>query len=148
MKLTRPGSQVEVSAGGLVMSAENPELVALISHRNRGGKADWVIPKGHVERGEDLAQTAVREVAEETGILAEVVEKLGEITYTFKIGPQRIKKTVHHYLLRQVGGELSGEHDPAGEVLDAQWFPLSEVENVLAHENERRVAQQALERLS
>lgn len=148
MNSSRPRPQVEVSAGGLVLSRTDPELVALISHKNRGGRADWCIPKGHVEAGEDLAQTAIREIGEETGIEAEVVEKLGEITYSFKIGPQRIKKTVHHFLLRQTGGELSAEMDPTGEVIEAKWFKLSELEGVLAHENERRVAQRALEILS
>lgn len=147
MNATRPRPQVEVSAGGLVQSLTDPELVALISHKNRGGRADWCIPKGHVEAGEDLAQTAVREIGEETGIAAEVVEKLGEISYSFKIGPQRIKKTVHHFLLRQTGGELSSEMDPTGEVIEAKWFKLSDLESVLAHENERKVAQRALELL-
>jgi len=148
MNSSRPRPQLEVSAGGLVQSDSDPELVALISHKNRGGRADWCIPKGHVEAGEDLAQTAIREIGEETGIEAEVVEKLGEFTYSFKIGQQRIKKTVHHYLLRQTGGELSSEMDPTGEVIEAKWFKLSELESVLAHENERKVAQRALELLS
>lgn len=143
----RPRPQIEVSAGGLVLSKTDPSLVALISHKNRGGRADWCIPKGHVESGEDLAQTAVREVGEETGIQAEVVEKLGEISYSFKIGAQRIKKTVHHFLLRQTGGDLSSEMDPTGEVIEAKWFKLDELEDILAHENERRVAQRALELL-
>lgn len=130
-----------------MQSLTDPDLVALISHKNRGGKADWCIPKGHVEDGEDLAQTAVREISEETGIEAEVIEKLGEISYSFKVGPQRIKKTVHHYLLRQVGGEISSDMDPTGEVIEAKWFKLSELDAVLAHENERKVAHLALERL-
>lgn len=130
-----------------MQSQTDPELVALISHKNRGGKADWCIPKGHVEDGEDLAQTAVREISEETGIQAEVIEKLGEISYSFKVGPQRIKKTVHHYLLRQIGGEISSDMDPTGEVIEAKWFKLSELDAVLAHENERKVAHLALERL-
>jgi 8-oxo-dGTP pyrophosphatase MutT (NUDIX family) len=148
MNASRPQPQIEVSAGGLVQSQTDPELVALISHKNRGGKSDWCIPKGHVEDGEELAQTAVREISEETGIEAEVIEKLGEINYSFKVGPQRIKKTVHHFLLRQVGGEISSDMDPTGEVIEAKWFKLSELDSVLAHENERKVAHLALERLN
>ncbi len=134
---------VEVSSGGLVVSSSNPSQVALISHRNRGGGKDWVIPKGHVEGSESLEQTAVREVAEETGIACEVVAKLGEINYSFSVGRKRIKKTVHHFLLRQLGGELSADNDPTGEVLDVQWFEINELDNVLGHANEKLIATRA-----
>lgn len=148
MKIIRPFSVTEVSAGGLVISGSNPSLVALISHRNRGGGSDWCIPKGHVELGENYLQTAIREIREETGLEAKVVEKIGEISYSFKIGQKRIKKTVHHYLLEQVGGQLDANLDPTGEVIDARWFDISSLEEVLAHENERRIAQRAMELLS
>ena len=148
MRIVRPYSVTEVSAGGLIVSAENPRLVALISHRNRGGGMDWCIPKGHVELGENYLQTAIREVREETGLHGEVLEKLGEISYSFKIGPKRIRKTVHHYLLKQASGELGFQGDPTGEVLDVKWFEIEKLEEVLAHENERKIAERALEILS
>jgi 8-oxo-dGTP pyrophosphatase MutT (NUDIX family) len=148
MKIIRPYSVTEVSAGGLVISAENPKQVALISHRNRGGGVDWCIPKGHVELGENYIQTAIREVREETGIHGKVVEKIGEISYSFKIGPKRIRKTVHHYLLEQVEGELNFAGDPTGEVLDVKWFEIASLEEILAHENERKIAERAMELLS
>ncbi len=138
-------TQTEISAGGLVISADDPGLVALISHRNRGGGEDWVIPKGHQENGEDLHATALREVGEETGLEAEILQKIGEITYSFRLGTIRIKKTVHHFLMKQIGGSLSHEMDPAGEVIRVSWFPLTQLDEVLAHENERKVAQRALE---
>ena len=148
MNSPRPRTQREISAGGLVLNAKDSSLVALISHRNRGGGEDWVIPKGHQERGENLEVTAIREVYEETGIEAEILEKIGEISYSFKLGSTRIQKTVHHYLLKQTGGELNHLGDPTGEVLKVQWFPISQLEAVLAHENERKVAAQAAEILS
>jgi 8-oxo-dGTP pyrophosphatase MutT (NUDIX family) len=145
MTPVRIRTQTEVSAGGLVISADDPSLVALISHRNRGGGADWVIPKGHQEKGEELQETALREVKEETGIEAEIIKKIGEITYSFRLGPVRIKKTVHHFLMRQVGGDLTHEDDPEGEVLKVAWFPISKLEEVLAHDNERKVAMRAVD---
>lgn len=148
MKIIRPFTVSEVSAGGLVISESNPSLIALISHRNRGGGLDWVIPKGHVELGENYLQTAVREIREETGIESKILEKIGEISYSFKIGPKRIKKTVHHYLLQQIGGSLNAYSDPTGEVVDVQWFDMGTLEDVLAHENERKIAQRALEILN
>jgi 8-oxo-dGTP pyrophosphatase MutT (NUDIX family) len=138
----------EVSAGGLVLSAERPSQVAIISHLNRGGRADWCIPKGHPEGGETLEQAAVREIYEETGLHAEIVQKIGEIHYNFKAGNRRISKTVHHFLMRQIGGTLNAGLDPTGEVIDVAWFDLGELEQVLAHENERRVAALALELLT
>ena len=137
----------EISAGGLVVSKSDPTKVALICHRNRGGGRDWCLPKGHLEDGESLEQTAIREVGEETGLTGEIIAKLGEINYSFKADNKRIKKTVHHFLLREVDGVLSADGDPTGEVLEVRWFDLEELVEVLAHENEKKMAQKALELL-
>lgn len=145
MKLRRPKATREVSAGGLVLRASNPNEVALISHRNRAGRADWCIPKGHREHGESLEETAIREVFEETGLRAQVLQRLGEIRYRFRARGSYIDKTVHHFLMIQVGGELSHLLDPTGEVIDVGWFELANLSDVLAHENERQIAVAALE---
>lgn len=145
MKLRRPRVVREVSAGGLVLRATNPAEVALISHRNRAGRADWCIPKGHRESGETLEAAAIREVLEETGLQVVVLQKLGEIRYRFRVRSTYIDKTVHHFLMQQVGGDLTHLLDPTGEVIDVGWFPLSELNDVLAHENERQIAAAALE---
>lgn len=138
-------TQFEVSAGGLVVSAADPGLVALIRHRNRSGGSSWCIPKGHVEPSESLEQTAMREVAEETGIAGVVIRKLDTISYRFSADGKRIEKTVHHYLLRQTGGELGFENDPTGEVTKVGWFGLLELDRVLTHSNERKIARIAIE---
>lgn len=140
-------TSVEVSAGGLIVSKSDPSKVALICHLNRGGGKDWCLPKGHVETNESLEETATREVLEETGLAGEVVTKLGEINYSFRVGNTRIRKTVHHYLLREISGNLSADGDPTGEVLEVRWFPLDELVEVLAHENEKKMALKALELL-
>jgi 8-oxo-dGTP pyrophosphatase MutT (NUDIX family) len=147
MKIVRPFIVTEVSAGGLVIASHDPSLVALISHRNRGGRADWCLPKGHIEQGENTNETAVREVYEETGLEAEVISKIGEIRYSFRLGPKRIRKTVHHFLMKQVGGELNHLGDPTGEVLAVQWFSMNELNEVLAHENEKKMVTLARELL-
>lgn len=147
MKIVRPFTVTEVSAGGLVISSQDPGLAALISHRNRGGGADWCLPKGHIEKGEKIAETAVREVYEETGLEVEVLSKIGEIKYSFRLGPKRISKTVHHFLMKQTGGDLNHQGDPTGEVLAVRWFGLDELHNVLAHDNERKIVTQARELL-
>jgi 8-oxo-dGTP pyrophosphatase MutT (NUDIX family) len=140
-------TSIEVSAGGLIVSAENPPRAALICHRNRGGGKDWCLPKGHVEPGETFEQTAIREIFEETGLHGELLEKLGEISYSFRVGSVRVRKTVHHYLLREFAGSMTATGDPTGEVLEVRWFALDEVVQTLAHENEKKMAQKALELL-
>jgi 8-oxo-dGTP pyrophosphatase MutT (NUDIX family) len=145
MKLRRSKVIREVSAGGLVLGSADPTRVALISHRNRAGRIDWCIPKGHRETGETLEQTAIREIFEETGLEVKVLQKLGEIRYRFRSRGSYIDKTVHHFLMLQVGGDLSHLMDPTGEVIDVGWFALTDLSDVLAHENERQIAAAALE---
>jgi 8-oxo-dGTP pyrophosphatase MutT (NUDIX family) len=92
-----------------------------------------------------LEQAAIREIYEETGLEAKIVKKIGTISYRFKVGNKRISKTVHHFLMNQVGGQLDAGNDPTGEVVDVQWVELDQLQDVLAHENERRMAQLAQE---
>lgn len=134
----------ETSAGGLVVSdLSRPfdELVAaLIGRVDRRGRMMWSLPKGHIETGETAEQTAVREVAEETGIQGSVVASLGKIDYWFVSEGRRIHKTVHHYLLRSTGGELS---DADYEVAEVAWVPLVELPKRLTYSDERRLARMA-----
>ena len=60
-----------------------------------------------------------------------------------RLAKKRIKKTVHHYLLRHTGGELSANNDPTGEVVEVRWFDLRQLEDVLAHATEKRIAEKA-----
>lgn len=131
----------ETSAGGLVVAGldrpEKSRSAALIGRTDRRGRLLWSLPKGHIEPGETPEQTAVREVAEETGIRGEVVNELGSIDYWFVTEGRRVHKTVHHYLMRSVGGELS---DADVEVTKVAWVPLGELESRLAYADERRLA--------
>jgi 8-oxo-dGTP pyrophosphatase MutT (NUDIX family) len=139
----------EISAGGVVIDVhEGVARVAVIARRNRAGRVEWCLPKGHIEDGETLEQTAVREVAEETGIVGRVLTSLGTIDYWFTTSRARIHKVVHHYLLEATGGELSIEGDPDAEAIDVAWFPLEDVQSHLTFPNERRIAQAAWERLA
>jgi ADP-ribose pyrophosphatase YjhB (NUDIX family) len=134
----------ETSAGGLVVSdLSRPfdELsAALIGRVDRRGRMMWSLPKGHIETGETAEQTAVREVAEETGIEGSVITQLGKIDYWFVSEGRRIHKTVHHYLLRSTGGELS---DADYEVAEVAWVPLVELPKRLTYSDERRLARMA-----
>lgn len=138
-------SVTEVSAGGFVVSKENPNLVCLMARFNRGGKLEWCIPKGHLEENETIEQAALREVFEETGLEAEITDSLGEVNYQFIQGGTRISKTVHVFLMKQVGGELSFENDPHKEASELEWVHSSGLLSRLSHSNERRIARMALE---
>jgi len=134
----------ETSAGGLVVrEADGVAQVALIARINRAGRLEWCLPKGHLEGEETPVEAAVREIAEETGIVGDPVRPLGTIDYWFTAEGRRIHKTVHHFLLRATGGRLGVEGDPDAEAVEAAWVPAPELERRLAFPNERRIARAA-----
>jgi 8-oxo-dGTP pyrophosphatase MutT (NUDIX family) len=132
----------EVSAGGVIYREHDGRVeVALIHVRKR-----WGLPKGHMEDGERIEQTAVREVREETGLLGNVDRKLGNISYTYRSRtkegePIRISKRVYFYLLSYLEGEVHG-HDY--EVDEARWFPIEEAIEKLSFATEIRMVRRAL----
>jgi ADP-ribose pyrophosphatase YjhB (NUDIX family) len=131
----------ETSAGGLVLDLSGPvPMGALIGRTNRRGRLLWSLPKGHLEEGETAEQAAVREVAEETGIAGEIIGELGTIDFWFVADGRRIHKTVHHFLLRATGGELS---DSDIEVTEVAWVPMPEIGNKLAYSDERDLLDKA-----
>lgn len=135
----------ETSAGGLVVVREAGEVhAAVIARRNRAGRLEWCLPKGHLEGSETPEEAAVREIAEETGIRGRVVQALGTIDYWFTGDDRRVHKVVHHFLLGAVGGTLTVEGDPDGEAEDAAWIPVVDLHGRLAYPNERRLAEAAL----
>jgi ADP-ribose pyrophosphatase YjhB (NUDIX family) len=117
---------------------------ALIGRLDRRGRLLWSLPKGHIEAGETAEETAVREVEEETGIIGRVVAPLGTIDFWFVAEDRRVHKTVHHFLLEALGGELSDEDV---EVSEVAWVPLDELESRLAYADERRLIRRATELL-
>jgi ADP-ribose pyrophosphatase YjhB (NUDIX family) len=117
---------------------------AVIGRLDRKGRLLWSLPKGHIEAGETAEEAAVREVEEETGIIGRVVAPLGTIDFWFVAEDRRVHKTVHHFLLQALGGELS---DDDVEVAEVAWVPLDELEARLAYADERRLIRRATELL-
>jgi len=93
----------------------------------------WVLPKGHVEPGERLEETALREVAEEAGVAAEIVGEAG--TTVFQLGPERV--SVCYFVMRYRG------ETPASETRERQWCDLQDAGVRLAYANLREVLDRA-----
>ncbi|MCU0282699.1 MAG: NUDIX domain-containing protein [Candidatus Nanopelagicales bacterium] len=129
----------ETSAGGVVLDlTADPPAVALIARHDRRSRLLWSLPKGHVEEGETPEQAALREVFEETGLVGRIVAPLGVIDFWFVVEDKRIHKTVHHFVIEAIGGELSDEDL---EVEAVEWIPYDQVVRRLAYGDERRLVE-------
>ena len=104
----------------------------------------WTLPKGTPEPAETLQQTALREVAEETGLAVRIVGPLDAIEYSFVMGGTRIYKTVHYFLMEPAGGDLA-DHDH--EFDEVRWIPFADAPGILTFETERALVARAAHRL-
>jgi 8-oxo-dGTP pyrophosphatase MutT (NUDIX family) len=139
--------QREFSAGGvLVRSIRGQAHFAAIRPQ---GKTDvWALPKGLIDPGESAAETAVREVREETGVDGRLVEKLGDIRYVYVWEGEKIFKVVSFFLMRASRGRIGAiDESMRIEVAEARWLPLDEARRLLAYGGEREMAAKALARL-
>ncbi|HEX5145931.1 MAG TPA: NUDIX hydrolase [Conexibacter sp.] len=136
----RRGDEQERSAGGVVVR-DGQAIVIVPTRRGAQGQKVLALPKGHVDPGETPDQTALREVREETGVDARLVEKLGDVRYFYQRDGKRIFKRVTFYLFEYSGGSLE-DHDDEVEL--ARWMPLPEVVEALSYDGERSMAERAL----
>jgi 8-oxo-dGTP pyrophosphatase MutT (NUDIX family) len=123
----------------VVLAETRPDApVALVAHRSARGSLQWTLPKGAREEGETVAETALREVREETGLEAELLGPLDTIDYWFVWAPERTRyhKFVHYFLMRFAGGDFSQRDH---EMEDAAWFEPDEARRRMAFANERKL---------
>lgn len=131
----------QISAGGILVrrSGDEPEVL-LASRRTRRGDLVWGLPKGLIEEGESSEEAAVREVREETGHSGTITEFLGEVSYWFVWEDERIRKTVHFFLMEETG-EGPGERDH--EMEEVRWFPLARAPKVAGFKSEKEILRRA-----
>jgi 8-oxo-dGTP pyrophosphatase MutT (NUDIX family) len=135
----------EISAGGVVYRRDGDEIeIVLASRRTRRGELAWGLAKGGIEDEESMEDAAVREVREETGLLAEIESSLGETRYFYVWEDVRIRKTVHFFLMRHTGGDIDDRDDEMEEI---RWFPLERALKRAAYRGERDVLARAAELL-
>jgi 8-oxo-dGTP pyrophosphatase MutT (NUDIX family) len=134
----------EFSAGGVVVRRmRGRSYIAAV--RVKDGSL-LALPKGHIEPGESGADTAIREVREETGIEGALVEKLDDIRYWYTRDGARVLKVVSFFLLRYRSGSV---RDYQREEVDgAEWVPLDEAAARLAYSGEKDMARAALSKLA
>jgi 8-oxo-dGTP pyrophosphatase MutT (NUDIX family) len=121
------------------------EVIVIVPVRRdaRGNKV-LALPKGHPDGDETPEQAAAREVSEETGVTAQLIEKLGEVRYSYERDRRRIAKRVSFFLFEYLSGDLA-DHDH--EIEDARWISLEEARETLTYDGEREMVHRALSRL-
>ncbi len=123
----------EISSGGVVVFGN-----AILLLRKYNG--DWVLPKGKIEKGEDLPETAKREVREETGVKAEIVKYLGEIHYTYRSSWEkmdRVHKIVHWYMMK--AQDLYAKPQKEEGFVEAKYIHVDKVTEILRYDDEREI---------
>lgn len=136
----RPPVRNATSAGGVVYRRDGGRVEIVLVARPR--EQLWALPKGTPEPGETIEETAVREVAEETGLDVRVECEIGPISYWYAAAEEhvRVHKVVHHFLMTPVGGDVS-RHDHEYDVVE--WVEIQEALARMSYRNESSIVERA-----
>ena len=136
--------RIETSSGGVVFRRAQADPHFLLIRDPYG---NWGLPKGHLEGGETPKETAVREVAEETGLCElEVVDQLPTIDWYFKDGAVVVHKFCHFFLIESPTGDPCPQLDEG--ITECVWLPLDGALGTLSYANAREVLRAAGDRLN
>ena len=130
---------IEATSCGGVVIFRNKVLVLYKNYKHR--YEGWVLPKGTVEPGESYEQTALREVKEETGVSAKIVEYLGKSQYSFSAYTEIVEKEVHWYLM--LSDSYYSKPQQEEFFLDSGYYKFYEAYHLLKFANEKMMLQKA-----
>ena len=131
----------EVSAGGVVVFGN-----AILLLRKYNG--DWVLPKGRVEKSEEIKKTALREVFEEGGVKAQIIKYIGMIHYNFRNlkNDETINKTVHWFLMNTRNMDCTPQKGEG--FIEARFVHIDRVANMIKYDDERKILLKAIDVLN
>ena len=129
-----------VSCGGVVIY-RSKVLLLYKNYKNR--YEGWVLPKGTVEEGESYEETALREVKEESGADAEIIEYIGANSYSFTVPEDKVEKAVHWYLMK--GSSYYSKPQAEEYFRDSGFYKYHEAIHLLKFDNEREILEKAFE---
>jgi 8-oxo-dGTP diphosphatase len=132
--------KTKTSAGGVVYRRKDGNFRVVLIKPARG--TVFTLPKGEIDEGESYADTALREVREETGLNAEITAALGSVTYWFFLREKNTKyrKTVHFFLMKYLGGSTE-DHD--FEVEKVIWIDIDEAMKKVVYRSDIEMLQKA-----
>jgi 8-oxo-dGTP diphosphatase len=129
------------AAGAVLWREVEGKLLVAVIHRARYD--DWSFPKGKQDPGENLPQTAVREIREETGLKIKLGVRLKIVRYT--VG-ENIPKEVHYWAARVSDSALANSNfKPSEEVAKVEWKTPEEVRTLLTYDFDREVLDRVLD---
>lgn len=134
--LKRINCLYEKSCGGVVFYKTSQSAKILLVKNNNGRY--WSFPKGHIEKGENEKQTAIREIKEETGLDVTLYDGFREISEYCPFG--RIRKRVVFFLARTYTDRVKIQEE---EIDSYIWVDLSKAKNLCSYDNDLRIIEKA-----
>jgi len=135
----------EFTAGGVVYRQGKADLEILMIQDHKGR---WTSPKGHVEKGETLEQTAAREINEETGLAKiKLGDKLDNIYFFYRKHGKLIFMTTCVFLVEATGDSDELKNGDSEGIIDVKWFSVPEALDLIGYKDTEKLFRMALERL-